>query len=312
MNKQSQKPAGKLADIDRRGFLKCMQWAGAGLVWSFAGGVPASRLLGAPMQKQEDFAFVQISDSHIGFDKAANPDVAGTFQAAVDKINGLARQPEFVLHTGDLTHLAKAQEFDTLDQLLRGLRQKQTFFVPGEHDLLGDDGKQYLDRFGKGSMGRGWQSFDHKGVHFVGLNNSAQLEGLGVIGEEQLAWLKKDVSGLKASTPIVVFAHIPLWAVYPEWGWATKDSAQALDLLKRFGSVTVLNGHIHQTLQKVEGNVTFYSAMSTAFPQPAPGSAPAAGPMKVPAEQLRQVLGIRNVNFVAGSHHLAVTESNLS
>jgi 3',5'-cyclic AMP phosphodiesterase CpdA len=191
------------------------------------------------------------------------------------------------------------------------LRQKQTFFVPGEHDLLGDDGKQYFERFGKGSTGRGWQSFDHKGVHFIGLNNSAQLEGLGAIGDEQLAWLKKDVSGLGASTPIVVFAHIPLWAVYPEWGWATKDSAQALDLLKRFGSVTVLNGHIHQTLQKVEGNVTFYSSMSTAFPQPAPGSAPAAGPMKVPAEQLRQVLGIRNVSFVAGQHRLAVVDSTL-
>jgi 3',5'-cyclic-AMP phosphodiesterase len=314
MNNHKEKPAGLLADIDRRGFLKCMQWAGAGLVWSFAGGVPTSRLLGAPASKKrsEDFAFVQISDSHIGFDKAANPDVAGTFQAAVDKINSLSQQPDLILHTGDLTHLAKTQEFDTLDQLLRGLRQKQTFFVPGEHDLLGDDGKQYMDRFGKGSMGRGWQSFDHKGVHFIGLNNSAQLEGLGVIGGEQLAWLKKDVSALPASTPIVVFAHIPLWAVYPEWGWATKDSAQALDLLKRFGSVTVLNGHIHQTLQKVEGNVTFYSAMSTAFPQSAPGSAPAAGPMKVPSEQLRQVLGIRDVNFVAGSHHLAVTDSTLS
>jgi 3',5'-cyclic-AMP phosphodiesterase len=312
MNNQAMNPADAPVDIDRRGFLKCMQWAGAGLVWSLAGGVPASRLLGSPAPKHEDFAFVQISDSHIGFDKAANPDVTGTLQAAIDKINGLARQPDFVLHTGDLTHLAKAQEFDTLNQLLGGLRQKQTFFVPGEHDLLGDNGKQYLDRFGKGTMGRGWQSFDHKGVHFVGLNNSAQLEGLGVIGDEQLAWLKKDVSGLKSSTPIVVFAHIPLWAVWPEWGWATKDSAQALDLLKRFGSVTVLNGHIHQTLQKVEGNVTFYSAMSTAFPQPAPGSAAAAGPMKVPAEQLRQVLGIREVNFVAGSHHLAVTESTLS
>jgi len=300
-------------DIDRRGFLKCMQWAGAGLVWSLAGGVPTSRLLGGPYKKErlEDFAFVQISDSHIGFDKAANPDVNATFQAAVEKINSLDRQPDFILHTGDLSHLAKASEFDTLDQLLRGLRQKQTFFVPGEHDLLGDDGKQYFERFGKGTTGRGWRSFDHKGVHFIGLNNSAQLEGLGAIGDEQLAWLKKDVSGLGASTPIVVFAHIPLWAAYPEWGLATKDSAQALDMLKRFGSLTVLNGHIHQTLQKVEGNATFYSAMSTAFPQPAPGRAPSAGPMKVPAEQLRQVLGIRNVSFVAGQHHLAVVDSTL-
>ena len=312
MNKQGQKPARAEAEIDRRGFLKCMQWAGAGLVWSFAGGVPASRLLGAPAQKQMDFTFVQISDSHIGFDKAANPDVSGTFQAAIDKINGLTVQPDFILHTGDLTHLAKAQEFDTLEQLLRGLRQNQAFFVPGEHDLIGDGGKQYLERFGQRTVGRGWQSFDHKGVHFIGLNNSVQLEGLGAIGDEQLAWLKKDVSGLQASTPIVVFAHIPLWAVYPEWGWATKDSTQALDLLRRFGSVTVLNGHIHQTMQKVEGNVTFYSAMSTAFPQPAPGSTSSPGPMKVPAERLRQVLGIRSVDVVAGAHHLAVTESTLS
>jgi Icc protein len=298
-------------NIDRRGFLKCMQWAGTGVIWSFAGGIPSSRLLGSPKSRAEDFAFVQISDSHIGFDKAANPDVSGTFQTAVDRINALDRQPDFLLHTGDLSHLAKASEFDTLDQLMRALRQKQTFFVPGEHDLLGDEGKQYLERFGKGTMGRGWQSFDHKGVHFIGLNNSVQLEGLGTIGAEQMAWLKNDVIGLSASTPIVVFAHIPLWAAYPEWGWGTRDSEQALNLLKKFGSVTVLNGHIHQVMQKVEGNITFHSAMSTAFPQPAPGSAPSAGPMKVPAERLRQVLGIRDVNFVAGSHHLAVIDSPL-
>ena len=173
------------------------------MVWSFAGGVPASRLLGAQPAKTraEDFAFVQISDSHIGFDKAANPDVNGTFQAAVDKINALDRQPDFILHTGDLSHLAKASEFDTLDQLLEGVRQKQAFFVPGEHDLLGDDGKQYMERFGKGTTGRGWQSFDHKGVHFIGLNNSAQLEGMGAMGDQQMAWLKNDVAKLGASTP---------------------------------------------------------------------------------------------------------------
>jgi 3',5'-cyclic AMP phosphodiesterase CpdA len=314
-NKQG-KPEGTVAllqhDIDRRGFLKCMQWAGAGVVWSFAAGVPTSRLLGAPKPRAEDFAFVQISDSHIGFDKAANPDVNGTFQVAVDKINTLDRQPDFILHTGDLSHLAKTAEFDTLDQLLRGLHQKQAFFVPGEHDLLGDDGKQFMERFGKAATGRGWQSFDHKGVHFIGLNNATQLEGMGSIGEQQMAWFKNDVAKLAGSTPIVVFAHIPLWAAYPEWGWGTRDSAVALDLLKRFGSVTVLNGHIHQVMQKVEGNVTFHSAMSTAFPQPAPGTAPSAGPMKVPADKLRDVLGISNVNFVAGSHRLAVVDSPLS
>ena len=302
------------SEIDRRGFLKCMQWVGAGLIWTLEGGIPTSRLLGAPRKKTQagDFTFVQISDSHIGFNGAANADVRETFQVAVDKVNSLEKQPEFILHTGDLTHLAQADQFDTLDQLLRGFQQKQVFFVPGEHDLLGDHGARYLERFGKGTSGRGWHSFDHKGVHFIGLNNSAQLDGLGAIGDEQLAWLRNDVSGLAASTPIVVFAHIPLWAVYPQWGWDTKDSAQALDLLKRFGSLTVLNGHIHQTLQKIEGSVTFYSAMSTAFPQPAPGTAASAGPMKVPADQLRKVLGIRDVNFVAGQHNLAVVDSTLS
>jgi 3',5'-cyclic AMP phosphodiesterase CpdA len=300
--------------IDRRGFLKCMQWVGGGVLWSLAGGVPGSRILGAAEQDQRrvaDFTFVQISDSHIGFNKAANPDVLATLQAAIAKINALERQPDFLIHTGDLTHLAKASEFDALDEGLKSLRQRQVFYVPGEHDVIGDDGKLYLERFGKGTSGTGWRSFDHKGVHFVGLNNCVQLEGLGAIGSEQLDWLKKDLSGLGSSAPIVVFAHIPLWAVYPEWGWATKDSEQALQLLRRFGSVTVLNGHIHQVMQKVEGNVTFHTAMSTAFPQPAPGSAPSAGPMKVPAERLRSVLGIADVNFVAGHNRLAVVDSSL-
>ena len=299
--------------VDRRGFLKCMAWAGTGVLWTAAGGVLTSRILGATAELGgADFTFAQISDSHIGFNKDANKDVIGTLQKAIAKINALPTPPDFILHTGDLSHLAKASEFDTLDQLLHGMRQKQMFFVPGEHDLLGDDGKQYFERFGKGAEGRGWQSFDHKGVHFVGLNNAAQIEGMGAIGDQQMGWLKNDVAKLGASTPIVVFAHIPLWAAYPDWGWATKDSAQALDMLKRFGSVTVLNGHIHQVMQKVEGNVTFHAAMSTAFPQPTPGSAASAGPMKVPAEKLREVLGIRNVNFMAGSHALAVVDSPLS
>jgi Icc protein len=300
-------------NVDRRGFLKCMQWAGAAMVWTFSGGVPSSQLLGGQKNKSKaaDFSFVQISDSHIGFNKPANADVNGTLQVAIDQINAAVHQPDLILHTGDLTHLAKPAEFDTLGQLLTGLRQKEVFYVPGEHDIAGDDGKQFLERFGKSTGGKTYQSFDHKGVHFIGLNNCAQLEGLGAIGEEQLAWLGKDVAHLAASTPIVVFAHIPLWSVYPQWGWGTKDSAQALSILKRFGSVTVLNGHIHQVMQKVEGNVTFHSAMSTAFPQPAPGSAPSAGPMAVPAEKLRQVLGVTCVNFTAGNHHLATVDNPL-
>ena len=300
--------------VDRRGFLKCMQWAGTGVVWSLAAGVPVSELLGADKKKREkasDFTFVQISDTHMGFNRPANSDVVGTLQATVRKINALPHQPDMILHTGDLTHLAKASEFDMLDQNLKDLKQQQVFYVPGEHDVTADDAKLYLERFGKGSMGTGWRSFDHKGVHFVGLNNAVQLEGLGVIGPEQMDWLRKDLADVAASSPVVVFAHIPLWAVYPQWGWATKDSEEAMTLLKRFGSVTVLNGHIHQVLQKVEGKVTFHTAMSTAFPQPAPGSAPAAGPMVVPAERLRKVLGICEVNFVAREQTLATVDSPL-
>ena len=234
-----------------------------------------------------------------------------TLQLAIDKINALAEAPAFLIHTGDLTHTAKAAEFDTLDQLLRGGRTKQAYYVPGEHDNAADDGKEYLSRFGKGTRGTGWYSFDQQGVHFVGLVNSAALDGMGKLGAEQLAWLKDDMSGKSSSTPIVVFAHLPLWAVYPQWGWGTADSEEALGYLKRFGSVTVLNGHIHQTMQKVEGSVTFHTARSTAFPQPAPGSAPSPGPMTLPAGRLREALGITRVELAPSSGHLAVVDSTL-
>src|SRR5581483_6889685 len=218
----------------------------------------------------------------------------------------------FVLHTGDLTHLCEADEFDTLEQALKSVKTDKIFYVPGEHDVT-DHGKLYLERYGKGTKGNGWYSFDSHGVHFIGLvNANVQVDGgLGTLGADQLKWLEDDLKGLSSSTPIVVFAHIPMWAVYPQWGWGTKDSEQALALLRRFGSVSVLNGHIHQTIQKVEGNIIFHTAMSTAFPQPAPGSAPSPGPMKVPADQLRNVLGITDVNYIKGKHSLAIIDSTL-
>ena len=304
--------------IDRRGFLECMAWAGTGALCVMQGGVlksfSMSRIGELDAKKLAgELSFVQISDSHMGFNKPANPDVTGTLKAAVDKINGLATPPEFLLHTGDISHLSKPEEFDTVDQILKGASAKDVFFVPGEHDVLNDDGKQYLERYGKGTKGAGWYSFDKKGVHFIGLVNVLNLKagGLGTLGHEQLEWMEDDVKHLKSSTPIVVFAHIPLWSVYPEWGWGTEDSAQALAYLKKFGSVTVLNGHIHQTMQKVEGNVTFHTAMSTAFPQPQPGAAPSPGPMKVPDDQLRKVLGITDVNYTRGQQALAVIDSTL-
>lgn len=304
--------------IDRRGFLKCMAWAGTGILWTISCGVPKSFGF-AQLAKQRtsavkgDLFFVQISDSHMGFNKPANPDVTATFQSAIDKINALPKQPAFLIHTGDISHLSKPGEFDTVDQILKGAKTSQVFYVPGEHDVLEDDGKQYLERYGKGTKGAGWHSFNHNGVHFIGLVNVLNLKagGLGNLGQEQLEWLEKDVKGLSSSTPIVVFAHIPLWAVYPKWGWGTDDSEQALSYLKRFGSVTVLNGHIHQVMQKVEGNVTFHTAMSTAFPQPQPGTAPSPGPMKVPAEKLRSFLGLTSVNYVQGKHSLAIVDSSL-
>lgn len=311
--------------IDRRKFLKCMAWAGTGVLWVMSGGIAKAVGLSQILDKNTgrlkpgikvpsgEFSFVQISDSHIGFNKAANTDVVGTLLAAISKINALAEPPSFVLHTGDLTHLSKPSEFDTLQQTLKSVKTDEIFFVPGEHDFLDDNGKQYLDRFGKGTKGSGWYSFDKGGIHIVGLVNVVNLKagGLGNLGDDQLKWLKDDLKGISSSTPVIVFAHIPLWNIYPQWGWGTDDSAEALSYLKRFGSVTVLNGHIHQNIQKVEGNITFHTAMSTAFPQPEPGAAPSPGPMTVPAEKLRTLLGLTNVNYIEHNHSLAITDMPL-
>ena len=305
--------------LDRRGFLECMAWAGTGAVCVLSGGVLNSYALSDVLQQKVkhlpgDLSFVQISDSHIGFNKAANPDVTATLREAITRVNALATPPAFVIHTGDLTQLSKPEEFDTLAQSLKSLKTDRIFYVPGEHDVLNDSGEAFHERFGQGTLGDGWYSFDQKGIHFVGLVNVQNLKagGLGSLGAEQLAWLKNDLAALKTSTPIVVFAHVPLWSVYPEWGWGTDDSAQALAYLKRFGSVTVLNGHIHQTMQKVEGNITFHTACSTAFRQAAPGTPGASpGPLKVPDDKLRGLLGITNVNFVRGTHTLAIVDSTL-
>ena len=303
--------------VDRRGFLKCMAWAGSGMLWTVAGGVLSSKMLttanAAGKSAGGDFSFVQISDSHIGFNKPANTDVAATLKLAIAKINALPKQPDFILHTGDLTHLSEPAEFDALDQLLKTAKTGKVFYVPGEHDVISDNGKEFLARHGKGTKGNGWFSFDQRGVHFIGLVNVLGIAegGLGLLGEDQLAWLKDDLAALSKSTPVVVFAHVPLWSIYPQWGWGTQDAERALGLLKRFGSVTVLNGHIHQTVKKVEGNITFHTATSTAFPQPKPGAAPKAGAMKVEPAILPTVLGITEVNYVESNHSLAIVDSAL-
>lgn len=304
--------------LDRRGFLKCMAWAGSATVWALTAGVPRSFAMSqitslSEAQKRSIF-FAQISDSHIGFSKEANKDVTATLQEAVRKLNALPQTPAFVLHTGDITQLAKPDEFDTANEVLKSVKTDRLFYVPGEHDVAADNGASYLRRYGKDTKGGGWYSFDHSGVHFVGLVNVLNLKagGLGALGGEQIAWLKKDLAPLPTSTPIVLFAHIPLWTVYPEWGWGTDDSEEALALVRRFGSVTVLNGHIHQIMQKVEGHISFHTAMSTAFPQPAPGTAPAPGPMTVDPQRLKSVLGIADVTFIPRRGSLAIIDSTLS
>jgi 3',5'-cyclic-AMP phosphodiesterase len=298
----------------RRGLLKCMAWAGTGIVWSVAGGVPRGFSLGgeALAAPADGFTFVQISDSHIGFNKEANPDPNATLQAAIDRVNKLPKKPAMILHTGDVTHLSKPAEFDTAAELMKGLKF-DTHYVPGEHDVIGDDGKLFFERFGKKANPGGWYSFDQGGVHFVGLVNVLTFEKAkaGSFGTEQLEWLEKDLKGRGTSTPIVVFTHVPMWPIYPQWGWTTEDAPQAIDYLKRFGSVTVLNGHIHQVVQKVEGKISFQTAMSTAFPQPKAGEGPAPAPLKVPADKLNSVIGIREVD-VTRAKGVALTDVTLA
>jgi len=292
--------------IDRRGFLRCMAWAGTGVVQGQAA-TPAAA-----------FSFVQISDSHIGFHKAANKNVIGTFEEAVRPINALPQRPAFVMHTGDHVHLSTLGEFDTVQQTLRTIKTDRTFHVPGEHDVFVDQGKRYLQVFGHGTRGSGYYSFDYKGVHFLALANVEQAEaegqglsGLGRLGPQQLAFIKQDLAGLSSDTPLVLFSHVPLLAVYPTWGWATEDSTQVLALVKRFSAVTALNGHIHQIISKTEGNIVMHTAASTAYPLHRPGDV-APAPLVVPAGALPRRIGIRTVQFVRGTSSLALKDESLA
>jgi 3',5'-cyclic-AMP phosphodiesterase len=302
-------------EIDRRGFLKCMAWAGTGVAWTVTGGLLSGCGIGArqaaPGPRTKDLYFVQVSDSHIGFRGPANQDVTGTFELAIQQVNALPARPAFVMHTGDLSHTSAPEQFDTVRQLLGTVKTAETFQVPGEHDSVTGDDKAYLGIFGKGAVGTGYYSFDLNGVHFVALVNSVATQGMGHLGQEQLDWIRRDVAGLSSETPVVVFAHVPLFAMYPTWGWSTDDAVQALSMLRRFAAVTCLNGHVHQVMSKVEGNVTFHTARATAFPQPQPGTAPNPGPMTVPAGQLHQALGITEARYTVRPGHVAVIDDTL-
>ncbi len=304
----------------RRNALKCLAYGGAGTLFALSGGVftPIDlALAGTDKQGAAGLGkplFVQISDTHIGFNKDANPDVNGTLTQTIDLVNGLPEQPALIIHTGDITHLSKPAEFDLAQQLFSTLRTTEMHTVPGEHDTTDATVSEYFNRFGKASDNKGYYSFDHAGVHFIGLINVLQFKpgGLGTLGAEQLAWVNADLKGRSSSTPLVIFAHMPLWTVYEPWGWGTGDADQLMEPLRRFGSVTVLNGHIHQIVQKVEGNVTFHTARSTAYPQPAAGVGTGPGPLKVPAEQLAQMLGVTRVSEVKHPHSLALNDMTIA
>jgi Icc protein len=309
-----------LHDPGRRKALGCLAaWSGAALVWSIAGGVPrtlAATSLRSPVTADPyALTFVQISDTHIGFHKAANPDVVGSLRRAIADINALPQRPAFIVHTGDVSHLSRPEEFALAREVLKEIRTDRVHTVPGEHDAIDDGVNGYLKFFDHDGRGVAWYSFEQGGVHFVALNNvlSFRKGRLAALGDEQLAWLKKDLAGVSHSTPIVVLAHIPMWSVYEPWGWGTADSEQAMAMLRPFGSVTVLNGHVHQVLQKIEGNVALHTARSLAYPLPSPGQDGIGepGPVTVPAGELGKWLGTREIVVVRGRHDLAMIDTPL-
>ncbi|MDB6013421.1 MAG: metallophosphoesterase [Gammaproteobacteria bacterium] len=305
----------------RRGALKCLAFGGAGTLFTLSAGILTPIDLALAKAGDTDRSaqaglplFLQISDTHIGFNKEANPDVVSTLTRTITMVNAMPKKPALVIHTGDITHLSKASEFDTAAQLLSQLNVTELHTTPGEHDVADASVTEYFSRYGKASQDRGYYSFDHHGVHFISLINVLNFKpnGLGNLGQEQLEWLEKDLRGRSASTPIVVFAHMPLWTVYAPWGWGTGDADQAMSYLSRFGSVTVLNGHIHQIVQKVEGNITFHTARSTAYPQPGPGEGPGPGPLKVSTEELPRMLGVSNVSLKHHPDALSLTDTTLA
>ena len=301
--------------MSRRQLIRHTAWFGAAVGFAVVGGEVISHIAGAEAadraHARPTLRFAQVSDSHIGFTGAPNPDVAGTFGHAIDQVNSLGYTPDFVIHTGDLTHLSTPDQFDRVKQMLSGLRTPHVFTVPGEHDSVDDAGQKYRSVFGAGTRGDGWYSFDIAGVHVIALVNTLNLKKLGHLGTDQLAFVEKDVAGLSSDTPIIVFSHIPLFAMYPDWGWGTDDATQALSYLRRFSSVTCLNGHVHQLFSKTDGNVTFYSGTTTAYPLPHPGDGPAPKPITLPAGKLHDALGIREVSYTKGQTALALKEATL-
>ena len=242
----------------------------------------------------EDFYFVQLSDTHWGFSGAPNPDAANTLRKAVASVNALQKQPDFIVFTGDLTHTTddpaeRRRRMAEFRDIVSALKVRQVRFMPGEHDASLDRGAAYKEFFGDT-----FYSFDHTGVHFIAVDNVSDPGAR--IGDEQLAWMKDDLARRPAGSPIVVLTHRPLFDLVPKWDWATRDGAQAMEILMAYPQVTVFYGHIHQEHHQMTGHIAHHSAKSLIFPLPAPGSQPARTPLPWDPAQPNRGLGFREVD----------------
>jgi 3',5'-cyclic AMP phosphodiesterase CpdA len=313
--KDDNETGGRTKKLARRDAMACLGWIGTGMLFTMAGGVPTTLgAIGEAQAEDQKFTVVQMSDNHIGFKAGPYQNVAGTLETAIGKIKAMKVKPALMLHTGDITNFAKPEEFDTADAINAGAGLP-IYHVPGEHDMLDPSKSLYLSRYGKATNGDGWYSFDDHGVHFIGLSNVMHQgpDHQWRLGPDQLAWLKDDLRAVSPSTPIVVFAHVPLWTVYAKWGWGTGDAPAALALLRPYGSVTLLNGHIHQIVQKVEGDIKFHTARSTAFPQPVAGTAPTPGPiLELAPGEIGEYLGVTSASHYETTGALAVTDYTLA
>jgi 3',5'-cyclic AMP phosphodiesterase CpdA len=274
-----------MASLDRRHFLQLAAFGGA----VFSSALPGARSALAA----DDFYFVQLSDVHWGFEGPENPDARGTLPKAIAAVNALAEPPDFIIFTGDLTHTTedgreRRKRMGEFQQMARELKVRDVRYIPGEHDAALDQGKAFGEFFGAKNY-----VFDHKGVHFIVLDNVS--DPAAKLGDEQLAWLESDLKAQPQDARIVVFAHRPLFDLYPQWDWATRDGARAVELLQTRPNVVVFYGHIHQENHHMTGAIAHHSAKSLMFPLPAPGSQPKRTPVAWDPAQPYRGLGFREI-----------------
>jgi len=287
-------------EIERRDFLKLTAISGLGVV--FASALPGM----ARAAGQDDFYFVQLSDTHWGFEGPPNPDARGTLKKAVAAVNSLEREPDFIMFTGDLTHttdspVERRKRMSEFKEIVKDLKAKTVRFMPGEHDASLDNGKAFQEFFGATHY-----TFDHKGVHFIVLDNVSDPRA--IIGDEQLGWLAADLRQQKDDASIVVFTHRPLFDLYPQWDWATRDGAKAVDLLMPYENVAVFYGHIHQEHHHMTGHIAHHAAKGLMFPLPEAGKAPTRAPLPWNPVEPYKGLGFRGVDADAKTAKYELSE----